>query len=137
MYQNTKGFTLIELLISMQITILSGLILFMIVPHIALTTTYHSFQVYQFFGLLEREIQTSTAVNVTNEKLELTTMSGDRVTIEKYKQSIRRRVNNSGHEVLLQNVREFNVFRSDAIHIVILSEAGEVFEDEIKPFYQE
>jgi competence protein ComGF len=60
-----------------------------------------------FSSQIKKEIRMSTKVQVVNNRLILTEDMGS-ITIEKYENILRRRVNNTGHEVLLQNIAEVN-----------------------------
>lgn len=60
-----------------------------------------------FSSQIKKEIRMSTKGQVVNNRLILTEDIGS-VTFEKYENILRRRVNNTGHEVLLQNVAEVN-----------------------------
>jgi competence protein ComGF len=60
-----------------------------------------------FSSQIKKEIRMSTKGQVVNNRLILTEDIGS-VTFEKYDNILRRRVNNTGHEVLLQNVAEVN-----------------------------
>jgi competence protein ComGF len=58
-----------------------------------------------FCSQMKKEIRMSTNIQVVSNHLILTEDNGT-VTFEKYENILRRRVNNSGHEVVLQNVSD-------------------------------
>jgi competence protein ComGF len=60
-----------------------------------------------FCSQIKKEIRISTKFQVVGNRLILTQDSGT-IYIEKYENILRRRVNSTGHEVLLQNVSEVN-----------------------------
>jgi competence protein ComGF len=60
-----------------------------------------------FSSQIKKEIRMSTKAQVVNNRLILTEDTGS-ITIEKYGSILRRRVNNTGHEVYLQNIAEVN-----------------------------
>jgi len=60
-----------------------------------------------FCSQIKKEIRTSSHAEIVSEKLILT-KDTDTVIYEKYGSNLRRRVNSTGHEIILQNVREFS-----------------------------
>lgn len=59
-----------------------------------------------FCSQIKKEIRMSTNAEVVSGKLYLT-KDADTIIYEKYDSNIRRRVNFTGHEIILQNVGEF------------------------------
>lgn len=76
----------------------------------------------------------STKAEVAGSSLVLTEDAGI-VVFEKYENSLRRRVNYSGHEILLQNVSEasFTIVKNK-VQITVKDENGKVYWGEIYPF---
>lgn len=134
MYRNNNGFTMIELLLTIQLTILSLVLLMMIIPYMKPPSSYQTFQVYQFMRALEKEIQTSNNIHIINNTLYLTTLNGDTVSIAQYQSFIRRQVNGQGHEILLRDVNDFIVTQAEEIDIVIKTSEEALFNDTIVPF---
>jgi competence protein ComGF len=59
-----------------------------------------------FCSQIKKEIRMSSRAEVVSGKLFLT-KGADTIIYEKYGSNIRRRVNSTGHEIILQNVGEF------------------------------
>lgn len=125
---------MIELLLTVQITILSTILISMLIPYMKPPSSYHSFQVYQFLGLLEKEIQTSQHVDIDDDSLSLTSLTGDIITISKYQHTIRRQVNGRGHEILLRDVAAFTVTKGEQLKIIIKTTGEEYFYDTVTLF---
>ncbi|WP_083413091.1 competence type IV pilus minor pilin ComGF [Bacillus massilinigeriensis] len=70
-----------------------------------------------FNSQLKREFRTGFLIIAQKEKL-LIQKGSDTILYEKYGSNIRRRVNNEGHEIMLQNVREVR-FTSDGHSVVV------------------
>ncbi|MGM0523093.1 MAG: competence type IV pilus minor pilin ComGF [Bacillota bacterium] len=135
MYRNNNGFTMIELLLTIQVTILTTILLSMLIPFMKPPSSYHSFQVYQFLGSLEKEIQTSQHVHIDDHTLSLTSLNGDIITINQYQHVIRRQVNGRGHEILLRDVAAFTLTEKDQIQIIIKTTEEALFYDTVTLFH--
>ncbi|GEM04407.1 hypothetical protein HMI01_13950 [Halolactibacillus miurensis] len=125
---------MIELLLTIQLTMLFMMLLMMIIPYMKPPSSYQTFQVYQFMGTLEKEIQTSSDTYIINNTLYLTTLNGDLVSITHYQNFIRRQVNGQGHEILLRDVKDFTVTEDEEIDIIIKTTEEALFYDTIVPF---
>lgn len=108
-YRNERGFTLIDMLFAFSIF---TIIIFFISPLFEIMLQSNELQkrlqVMEwevFCSQIKKEIRMSTKAQVLNNSLVLTEDAGS-VVYEKYDNVLRRRVNNTGHEVLLQNVSE-------------------------------
>lgn len=106
-YQNENAFTLIEVLFAFSIFIT---IVFFMVPvlQIVLDNKDSSIRLQEmewevFCSQIKKEIRISSKAEVVSGRLVLTN-NNETITYEKYGSTIRRRVNSSGHETLLQNV---------------------------------
>ncbi|MDP4105665.1 MAG: competence type IV pilus minor pilin ComGF [Bacillota bacterium] len=109
--QNEHAFTLVEMLFAFWVF---TIIIFFISPllsgmvqHHATSKRLQEMEWDVFSSQIKKEIRMSTKGQVVNNRLILTEDIGS-VTFEKYDNILRRRVNNTGHEVLLQNVAEVN-----------------------------
>jgi competence protein ComGF len=108
---NEKAFTLIEVLISFSI--FSTIIFFMApVFHIFLNqktmqTELQSMEWDVFCSQVTQEIATVSRAEVIAGRLILTKGS-ETIQYEKYGSNLRRRVNSTGHEIILQNVSEYS-----------------------------
>ncbi|MEH7376389.1 competence type IV pilus minor pilin ComGF [Neobacillus drentensis] len=108
---NEKAFTLIEVLIAFSI--FTTIIFFMTpVFQIILTNkdTEASLQAMEwevFSSQIKKEIRQSTRAEVISGRLILT-KDTETIQYEKYGTNLRRRVNSTGHEIILQNVSQYS-----------------------------
>ncbi len=108
--QNEQAFTLVEMLVSFFIfTSIVFLIspVFQLMPGKNLEGRIQELEWDVFCSQMKKEIRLSTGARVSGNSLILTEDVGT-VIYEKYENVLRRRVNSTGHEVLLQNVTNVN-----------------------------
>lgn len=126
---NEKGFTLIEALVSFSVV----LIITAFLP-ILFQTIYtllkeekgiHPLELEVFTQQAKVEIRTAKSVTTTGKILTIKNVNNQSITYEKYQGNIRRRVNGTGHEIMLQNVRDvvFVQARNGAILFITGDEA--------------
>ncbi|GEM00477.1 Competence protein ComGF [Halolactibacillus halophilus] len=125
---------MIELLLTIHVTILTTILLSMLIPYMKPPSSYQSFQIYQFFGSLEKEIQTSQHVYINDDTLSIHTLNGDIITISQYQHVIRRQVNGRGHDILLRDVQTFTITEEEQIHITIETKEEALFYDTVTLF---
>jgi competence protein ComGF len=108
---NEKAFTLIEVLIAFTIF---TTIIFFITPVFQMILTSKdseaSLQAMEwevFSSQLKKEIRLSTRAEVVSNRLFLT-KDIETIQYEKYGTNLRRRVNSTGHEIILQNVSQYS-----------------------------
>lgn len=108
-YQNEHAFTLVEMLFAFSVFLI---IVFFISPifqlmlnHRDLEGRLQDMEWEVFCSQIKKEIRMSTNAEVADRNLVLSEDQG-KVTFEKYENSIRRRVNDTGHEIVLQNVSQ-------------------------------
>ncbi|MEB6547520.1 ComGF family competence protein [Heyndrickxia sporothermodurans] len=118
---NEKGFSLIECIFSLLI--LSTILAFFPLLIKAYERIDHAYSTEKdfewnlFLMELRKELRTSNGWVVTGNSLYLN--RGQEVVVyEKYNQSIRRRVDGKGHEVVLQKVKQIN-FNSNKNEIIL------------------
>ncbi|WP_121611839.1 competence type IV pilus minor pilin ComGF [Mesobacillus foraminis] len=104
---NERGFTIAEMLV--VFTAFCMLMAFlplgvkMVLQHNYLDSRVQRLEWEVFNTQLKRETRISTRMTVDKDKL-LLYRNGESVLFEKYDSAIRRRVNYTGHEIILQNV---------------------------------
>lgn len=110
-YRNEDAFTLVEMLLSFSVLLT---IIFFVTPVLQIFQNNNHLQERieamewdVFCSQMKKEIRMSTKVQVTGNTLVLTEDSGT-VVYEQYEKSLRRRVNYTGHEILLQNISAAN-----------------------------
>lgn len=108
---NEKGITLLELMLTL--TILMAIVWTLpLLMSAAIQNSGADFQQEEarlFFHLFSKEVREANHMILSNGSIELTKKDGAIVKYERYGSSIRRRVNNTGHEIVLQEMKEFTV----------------------------
>lgn len=78
---------------------------------------------------LHRELKDATDIQVKNEQLLFKNKLGEIVTVQQYKNLIRRQVNGKGHEIYLFRVKDFELNKiEDGIKIKVFSNFGKDYE---------
>lgn len=111
MFRNNKGFTLVEVLLAIPIFILSLMIFSHLITYLNHSSHYVDYETFQFFHFIEDELRQSYRQEIKDNKIFFHKDSGDVVLFEQYNHQIRRRVNQTGHEVLLNNIKMLEVKR--------------------------
>ncbi|WP_096201237.1 competence type IV pilus minor pilin ComGF [Bacillus sp. FJAT-45350] len=102
---NTKGFTLIETIISFSIFLLVISLLPLFINALSNdASTPQKFEFTLFCNQLSMDIREASSIHLTGTTLYLYKPSGATVSIEKFGNLIRRRLNGTGHDVLLREV---------------------------------
>ncbi|WP_141431620.1 competence type IV pilus minor pilin ComGF [Bacillus sp. 03113] len=111
---NERGFTLLEMLLAFSIFCV-------IVAFIPLSFQYlfqskpiekrvQSMEWEVFLSQFKKELRTSDDINVINEKIVLQ-KNNQLISYEKYGTNLRRRVDQAGHEIVLQKVKSLSIKR--------------------------
>ncbi|WP_462412203.1 competence type IV pilus minor pilin ComGF [Neobacillus sp. Marseille-QA0830] len=108
---NETAFTLIEVLLSLSIL---SMVMFLTIPAIQIMLDQRGTNVglqamewEVFCSQFKKEIRMSSKAEVVSNRLILT-KSTETVIYEKYDSNLRRRVNSTGHEIVLQNVASYS-----------------------------
>lgn len=130
-YQNNNGFTLIETLFAFSLFILLIFFISPIFQHVLnnedVKGRLQEMEWDVFCSQIKKEIHMSEHAEVMGGRLFLT-KDNQTISYEKYYDLIRRRVNNSGHEVLLQNVSEVTfTLVNNAVRIFVKSLDGDEY----------
>ena len=139
MLRKDNGFTMVEMLISlvvfMMLSILVTQMFFIVRENFGKQNQLH-FKEWEIFTIqLKNEIRTSKSQSVSNNKLYLMTR-GKVVTIERYKNIVRRQVEERGHEVMLQNIADFHVEQDGSVIIVqVLDDEGLSYTRKFYPYF--
>ncbi|WP_409972334.1 competence type IV pilus minor pilin ComGF [Bacillus sp. Bva_UNVM-123] len=128
---NNSGFTMLEMLYAFSIF----LIIIAFFP-ISFTLLFHNerfdaaaqnMEWNVFINQLKKEIRLADEVHVSNGRL-LLKKNGQDVLYEKYRTSIRRRVDYSGHEVVLQKIDTVQFEKiKDGVRITVKNNFSETF----------
>lgn len=112
--QNEKGFTLVEMLIAFMVFCMLAsfypLAIKTIASHNDVEQRNQRLEWEVFLSQLKKEARVSDQITVSADKL-LIEKNGETILYEKYGSILRRRVNYTGHETLLQNVTNVRFFK--------------------------
>ncbi|SFF54124.1 competence protein ComGF [Halobacillus alkaliphilus] len=129
---HSQGFTLLETLISLIIISLILILSFPLFHIIHDVDYYEELSVRQMFTFLQEEVNRGQEVAVISNTISITDAVNRKITIEQYENLIRRRVNLTGHEVLLQNVEAIHLTNHTRyIMIKLQMEGGGVYQKNI------
>lgn len=110
-YWNSRAFTLIEVLLALTIFTTISFFMTPIFKLILDQTENHvklqAMEWEVFSGQFKKEIQLTTNARVESGQL-LLTKETETVIYEKYNSNLRRQVNKTGHEIVLQNVSNYS-----------------------------
>lgn len=138
-FKRERGFTLIETLFALFVFIMmSSLILqmFLIISPAQSKAKSLNMMEWELFLLnIKREVKMSSSSQVNHNQLRL--MINDQVIlIEQYQHLLRRRVDDKGHEVMLQGVKSFRVHQEDSFIVVtVKDESNRVYSEKIPLSY--
>jgi competence protein ComGF len=116
--RNERGFTLVESIFTLMIAVMILSLIPLVIKafnHIDISlSTEETYEWNTFLMQLRREIRNSEESNIVGNKLCLK-VNGENVTYEQYGLLLRRRVNETGHEVVLQKVETatFSMVKND------------------------
>lgn len=136
---NEKGFSLAEMLIALGAFFI---IAYLLVPSVSVLGSNKSLEAHMlqemewdvFFTQAKKEVRMCSSVEVLSGKLVM--INGkDTIIYEKYGNLLRRRVNLTGHEVLIQNISTAVFTREgQAITILLKDLNGKVYKGSIHSF---
>jgi competence protein ComGF len=106
--ESKNGHTLIEAIIALAVLLmLSSLIPLLFIPIQKQPPISQFEETSLFFSMLGKEIREGKAIEVNNNSLYITLSNGTVLSFSKYHSLIRKQVNGLGHEVWVQNIREW------------------------------
>ncbi|SDI95620.1 competence protein ComGF [Salimicrobium halophilum] len=108
MFKNRDGFTLAEILLSITVMLIALTILIPLVHHLSTDAWENDWPIHQFTQTIQRELNTSSSITATGSILTFRNREGETVKLEPYKNMVRRRVNDKGHEILLYQVKDIS-----------------------------
>lgn len=131
-----KGFTLLSMLLIMTILFITLPLLSHLVNAITYTSSYDEISVQHFFQYLRDEFILATDYSVENNRLTLRNLEERRVSFEKYKNEVIRKVDNTGHDIYLRDIKDINfVALPFGVQVEITSLGGNTYEKTIV-FYE-
>ncbi|MBD8135097.1 ComGF family competence protein [Bacillus sp. CFBP 13597] len=140
MLRKNDGFTMIELLFSLLILMTTSLFVLQLfsIIHTQMRSVdkLHPKEWEVFTMQMKQEVRSSKAQDVMGNKLYL--LSGEQLaSLEQYEDKVRRRVDGMGHEVILQNISEFQVNKDGSVIVInITDKAGTTFSRRFHPFFR-
>lgn len=130
--ESEGGFTLIEALLSFSLFCLISLSLplmmkaFSTIKHDLVPPRYYEWNLFN--ESVRNEVRRGYGFEVMPDKLSFI-VDGETILYERYSHSIRRRVNNRGHEIILQSVASFKfVPIHQGVHLDLEFNGGEIVE---------
>lgn len=128
---NENAFTLVEALFALSIF---SIIVFLLAPIFQIILDHRDNQIRLqemewevFCSQLKKEIRLSTEAKVESGQLILT-KGKDSIIYEKYETNLRRRVNFTGHEVVLQNVSQHTFeLLNNAVKVTVKNNLGKEY----------
>jgi competence protein ComGF len=138
---NNRGFTLLDALLSFIVFFIISLSFPLIMKGFETIKTdsvpprYYEWNL--FSENLRNEIWNGENIMISPEQISLD-KEGERITYERYQNSIRRRVNERGHEVVLQSIHSLTFFEvPQGVKVEVDFERGEKMESEFYYFHME
>ncbi|MGG0284151.1 competence type IV pilus minor pilin ComGF [Peribacillus butanolivorans] len=136
MLRKNDGFTIIEMLFSLMILMTTSIFILQLfsIIHTQLESKdkLHPKEWEIFTMQMQQEVRGAKSQDVIENKLYL--LSGDQLSfIEQYEDKLRRRVNEKGHEVILQNISKKD---GNVIVLNITDKAGNTVIRRFHPFFK-
>jgi competence protein ComGF len=104
------GFTLLEVLICFSVILILTALFPILIKNLVILTEkkegIHLFELEVFIQQATREVRTAKKTSVEAGDFVIINQGGQRVTYEFFQQKIRRRVDGTGHELLLHHVKK-------------------------------
>jgi competence protein ComGF len=132
--KRNDGSLLVETLLSFScflflISFLPFIIKGVHIPKYTNGTLMKPLEVHLFFEQLSLELRQAKSISLAQNSLILSKDNGDTVIIERYGGFIRRRVNYSGHEVMLTNVKDISfTLKTNGVTIEVVGRNGSTIE---------
>lgn len=128
--QGQRGFTLIESLLSLYILTFVSTLIIMLLSTLFFQMDNATIQPLEWENFIIQSQSELREVNdwwVDNDIIHFTSTDNEHVTYSLYKNVIRRQVNGTGHEVLLQNVGMFSCNKlENGVELIVTDTNGQV-----------
>jgi competence protein ComGF len=134
--RNEKGFTFYTLLWMLVVLMICLPIQGVIFKTLRNNSYYDEISIQQVYYFIQEEVIKAETYKIDKDKILLTLNTSEIVTIEQYKDLIRRRVDGKGHEIFIRDIRDFRVESLEfGFKIFITSSKGDKHE-KIITFYK-
>ncbi len=108
-----KGFTLLEVLVSFSVVLILTVFFPLLIKNLIVLTEQddgiHPLELEIFIQQASKEMRNAKGVSVEGERIVMINQADQRVTYEFYQNNLRRRVNGTGHELLLHRVESISL----------------------------
>ncbi|ASK63203.1 hypothetical protein CFK37_14125 [Virgibacillus phasianinus] len=98
---NQQGFTILSMLLAITILFITIPFLEYMTKSLSYTTNYTDLSYHQFFHFFRDDLLRSTNYTIGDQAVYFHAIDGTKVTYEKYQDIIRRQVDGTGHEVVI------------------------------------
>jgi competence protein ComGF len=120
---DNRGFTLLEMLLSFTIFIMIASFIPLFLQLAAFPSEKNKLNLLEWEVFLQQakiEIREASELEVKDGVLYLKNLYGQKVSYEQYNHSLRRRVDGTGHEILLKNIKSvsFQIVTNGCIVVV-------------------
>jgi competence protein ComGF len=120
---DNRGFTLLEMLLSFTIFIMIASFIPLFLQLAAFPSEKNKLNLLEWEVFLQQakiEIREASELEVKDGVLYLKNLYGQNVSYEQYNHSLRRRVDGTGHEILLKNIKSvsFQIVTNGCIFVV-------------------
>lgn len=131
--KSERGFTFLSLLLTATILFMTIPLVTYLVKAADYSSHYQEISIQQFFYYLRDDVMKATTFAVpSSTELKLGNSDGTTVTIEQYKDLIRRRIEGEGHEIYLRDVADISFQKiAYGIRATVTSLQGETYEKTI------
>ncbi|MBM6617304.1 competence type IV pilus minor pilin ComGF [Bacillus suaedaesalsae] len=131
---NQNGYTILEMLIVffilLTITFLFPQLFIQLTKWIEKPTSLHPFEWEVAISQITMDIREAEAIEIENNRLKL--INSDVILYEQYGKLVRRRVNNQGHEIILQQIQSIQFYyTTGGIEIEVEDLEGKMYERKI------
>src|SRR5699024_3004794 len=132
--KNEQGFTFFSMLVTITIWFTTLPLLGYLLKSVNYSSNYDDVPVQQFFHFLQNDVTNSFDYDVRDDTITLHIPGEEEAiaSIRQYKQLVRRQVDGKGHEIYLQDIKDFTITSlAYGFHVSILSLQGEHYEKTI------
>jgi competence protein ComGF len=131
--QSEQGFTFLSLLLTATILFMTIPLVTYLVKAADYSSHYQEMSIQQFFYYLRDDVMKATTFAIPSSTvLKLGNSDDITITIEQYKDLVRRRVKVEGHEIYLRDVADISFRKVDyGVRATVTSLQGETYEKTI------
>jgi competence protein ComGF len=124
---DNKGFTLLEMLLSFSVFLIIASFIPLFFQLVAIPSEKNKLNMLEWEVFLQQakiEIREATELDVKNGILYLKNVSGQTISYEQYNHLLRRRIDGTGHEILLKNISTVSFQTVTNGYIIVVVDLG-------------